>query len=72
MVLVEDVNKKNPLQIVGRNPYSRLVYFECNIASLKGRIVPMPITDARASNRDHDVLRRQTKLSPINSMFIRR
>lgn len=57
-VLAENINKKNPLQIVGRNPHSRLVYFEGNIASLKGRIVPMPITDARASNRDDDVRRR--------------
>jgi tRNA-2-methylthio-N6-dimethylallyladenosine synthase len=69
-VLVEDVNKKNSLQIVGRNPYYRLVYFEGNNASLKGRIVPMPITDTRASTRDDDVLRRCTKLSPTISISI--
>ena len=47
-VLVEDVNMKNPLQVVGRNPHSRLVYFEGNFAALKGKIVPVLITEARA------------------------
>ena len=27
-VLVEEINVKNPSQLVGRNPHSRLVYFE--------------------------------------------
>lgn len=68
-VLEEGINKKNPLHVVGRNPHSRFC-FEGNIAFLKGRIVLMPITDARASNRDGDVLERKKKLSPINSLSI--
>jgi len=34
-VLVEEVNPKQPKQLVGRNPHSRLVYFDGNYAELK-------------------------------------
>ena len=47
-VLVEDINIKNPLQVYGRNPHSRLVYFEGNIKELKGKIVPVKIVEARS------------------------
>jgi len=45
-VLVEDVNIKNPSQVVGRNPQSRLVYFDGNLAELRGKIVKVEITEA--------------------------
>jgi tRNA-2-methylthio-N6-dimethylallyladenosine synthase len=47
-ILVEEINPKNPSQLVGRNPHSRLVYFEGNFSDLKGKIVPVLITEARA------------------------
>lgn len=47
-ILVEDINPKNPQQLVGRNPHSRLVYFDGNYADLKGKIVPVLIKEARA------------------------
>ena len=66
--LVDNVYKMTPVQIIGWNSNSHLVYSEGNIASLKGRIVPVPITDARASYQDDDVLRSKTTLSTISSM----
>lgn len=47
-VLVEDIDLKNPTQVIGRNPHSRLVYFEGNFSELKGKIVQVLITDAKA------------------------
>eukprot|EP01031_Cornospumella_fuschlensis_P029006 gene29006-35011_t len=47
-VLVEEVNIKNPRQVIGRNPHSRLVFFEGNYQSLKGRTVQVRITEAKA------------------------
>jgi tRNA-2-methylthio-N6-dimethylallyladenosine synthase len=47
-ILVEEINIKNPLQLVGRNEHSRLVYFDGNYNELKGKIVPVLITEARA------------------------
>jgi tRNA-2-methylthio-N6-dimethylallyladenosine synthase len=47
-VLVEDVNVRRPTQLVGRNEHSRLVYFEGNYRKLKGKIVKIKITEARA------------------------
>eukprot|EP00595_Chromulina_sp_UTEXLB2642_P002048 CAMPEP_0196763902 /NCGR_PEP_ID=MMETSP1095-20130614/4978_1 /TAXON_ID=96789 ORGANISM="Chromulina nebulosa, Strain UTEXLB2642" /NCGR_SAMPLE_ID=MMETSP1095 /ASSEMBLY_ACC=CAM_ASM_000446 /LENGTH=432 /DNA_ID=CAMNT_0042118123 /DNA_START=165 /DNA_END=1463 /DNA_ORIENTATION=+ len=46
-VLVEDVNIKNPSQVYGRNPHSRIVFFDGSINELKGKIVPVEITAAR-------------------------
>ena len=47
-VLVEEVNLKRPAQVVGRNEHGRLVFFEGNISELKGKIVPVHITEARS------------------------
>jgi len=47
-VLVEDINIKRPSQVVGRNEHSRLVFFEGDFSSLKGKIVDVEITEARA------------------------
>lgn len=46
-VLVEDVNVKNPSQVVGRTPHSRICYFDGSLADLKGKFVPVRIVEAR-------------------------
>ena len=46
-ILVEDINLKNPLQVYGRNPQTRLVYFPGNIHELKGKIVNVKITSVK-------------------------
>lgn len=46
-VLVEDINPKNVTQVIGRNPHARLVYFAGQFSELKGKIVPVLITEAR-------------------------
>lgn len=46
-VLVEDVNPKNPTQVFGRNPHSRLVFFTGKIEELRGQIVPVTVTEAK-------------------------
>lgn len=47
-VLVEDIDLKNPRQVIGRNSHTRLVYFEGNYSELKGKIVKVLITEAKA------------------------
>lgn len=47
-VLVEAVNPKNSKQVMGRTRSNRLTFFEGDIAVLKGQLVPVHITDARA------------------------
>lgn len=46
-VLVEGVNPKDPNQVYGRLPHSRLVYFPGKIEELRGEIVDVSITEAR-------------------------
>lgn len=46
-VLVEEVNPKNPTQVIGRIPHNRIVYFTGNIAALKGKVVKAKIIQAR-------------------------
>ncbi|WP_071884920.1 tRNA (N6-isopentenyl adenosine(37)-C2)-methylthiotransferase MiaB [Picosynechococcus sp. PCC 73109] len=47
-VLVEDQNPKNPSQVMGRTRGNRLTFFEGDINELKGKIVAVKITEARA------------------------
>ncbi|UZQ55083.1 tRNA (N6-isopentenyl adenosine(37)-C2)-methylthiotransferase MiaB [Trichothermofontia sichuanensis B231] len=47
-VLVEDANPKDPRQVMGRNRRNRLTFFTGDIATLRGQIVPVQITEARA------------------------
>ncbi|MBF2058299.1 MAG: tRNA (N6-isopentenyl adenosine(37)-C2)-methylthiotransferase MiaB [Cyanobacterium sp. T60_A2020_053] len=47
-VLVEDVNPKDTTQVVGRTDGNRLTFFAGNIEELKGRVVPVKITEVRA------------------------
>jgi tRNA-2-methylthio-N6-dimethylallyladenosine synthase len=46
-VLVEDVNMKNPRQVYGRNPQSRLIYFDGLISELKGKLVQVRVIEAK-------------------------
>jgi tRNA-2-methylthio-N6-dimethylallyladenosine synthase len=46
-VLVEDVNPKNPQrQVMGRTRQGRQVYFDGDLAKVKGQLVPVKITQA--------------------------
>ncbi|BAU44975.1 tRNA (N6-isopentenyl adenosine(37)-C2)-methylthiotransferase MiaB [Leptolyngbya sp. O-77] len=47
-VLVEDQNPKDPTQVMGRTRGNRLTYFEGNLEELRGRVVPVEITEVRA------------------------
>ncbi|MEL7070523.1 MAG: tRNA (N6-isopentenyl adenosine(37)-C2)-methylthiotransferase MiaB [Cyanobacteria bacterium J06581_3] len=47
-VLVEAVNPKNPTQVMGRTRGNRLTFFPGDIEQLKGKIVPVKITEIRA------------------------
>ncbi|WP_448571854.1 tRNA (N6-isopentenyl adenosine(37)-C2)-methylthiotransferase MiaB [Trichothermofontia sp.] len=46
-VLVEDANPKDPSQVMGRSRRNRLTFFRGDIATLRGQIVPVQITEAR-------------------------
>jgi len=47
-VLVEEQNPKDPTQVMGRTRGNRLTFFTGNIAELKGRLVPVKVTEVRA------------------------
>lgn len=47
-VLVEGRSSKDDSLVFGRNPHNRLVYFKGDIAELKGKLVDVIITDAKA------------------------
>ncbi|MBF2029207.1 MAG: tRNA (N6-isopentenyl adenosine(37)-C2)-methylthiotransferase MiaB [Oscillatoriales cyanobacterium C42_A2020_001] len=47
-VLVEDRNEKNPGQVMGRTRSNRLTFFAGDIHQLKGKLIPVRITEARA------------------------
>ncbi len=47
-VLVEDANPKDASQVMGRSRRNRLTFFTGDIATLRGQIVPVQITEARA------------------------
>jgi tRNA-2-methylthio-N6-dimethylallyladenosine synthase len=46
-VLVEDGNPRNPLQVMGRTRQGRQVYFDGDLALLRGQFVKVLITEAR-------------------------
>lgn len=46
-VLVEDGNPRNSQQVMGRTRQGRQVYFDGNLASLRGEFVDVLVTDAR-------------------------
>jgi tRNA-2-methylthio-N6-dimethylallyladenosine synthase len=47
-VLVEDQNPKDPTQVMGRTRGNRLTFFPGDIQTLKGQLVTVKITEARA------------------------
>jgi len=47
-VLVEDINPRQPNQVMGRTRGNRLTFFEGDLATLKGKIIPIQITEVRA------------------------
>jgi len=47
-VLVEDQNPKDPTQVMGRTRSNRLTFLTGELASLKGQLVKVTITEARA------------------------
>ena len=55
-VLVEDQNPKNPTQVMGRTRGNRLTFFPGNIEELKGKIVKVKITEARAFSLTGEVI----------------
>jgi tRNA-2-methylthio-N6-dimethylallyladenosine synthase len=56
-VLVEDQNPKNPAQVMGRTRGNRLTFFNGDIVTLKGQVVPVKITEARAFSLTGDMLK---------------
>lgn len=46
-VLVEDPNPRNPAQVLGRTRQGRQVYFDGDLAELKGKFINVKITEAR-------------------------
>jgi tRNA-2-methylthio-N6-dimethylallyladenosine synthase len=47
-VLVEDQNTKNTAQVLGRTSGNRLTFFNGDIEELRGKIVPVKITNVRS------------------------
>jgi tRNA-2-methylthio-N6-dimethylallyladenosine synthase len=47
-VLVEEVNPKDPTQVMGRTSGNRLTFFQGDIEQLKGKLVQVKITEVRA------------------------
>jgi tRNA-2-methylthio-N6-dimethylallyladenosine synthase len=47
-VLVEDINPKDTTQVMGRTRGNRLTFFAGDIQDLKGKVVPVKITQVRA------------------------
>ena len=46
-VLVEDVNPRNPNQVMGRTRQARQAYFDGDLEALRGKLVNVLITEAR-------------------------
>ncbi len=55
-ILVEDLNPKNPHQVMGRTRTNRLCYFDGEIEQLRGQLVDVRITDVRAFSLSGEAL----------------
>lgn len=55
-VLVEDQNPKDPAQVMGRTRSNRLTFAPGNIAELKGKLIKVKITEARAFSLTGQIL----------------
>ncbi len=58
MVLVEEKNIKNSGQVLGRTGGNRLTFFNGKISELRGQVVPVKISEARAFSLTGDMLTR--------------
>ena len=47
-VLVEDINPKDPTQVMGRTRTNRLAFFTGNIDELRGQLIKIKVTEVRA------------------------
>ena len=47
-VLVEDVNVRNPSEVMGRIEHSKIVHFQGDYVELKGQVIDVLITEANA------------------------
>ena len=55
-VLVEERNTKNPDQVLGRTGGNRLTFFNGDIEELRGKVVPVKITEVRAFSLTGDMV----------------
>jgi tRNA-2-methylthio-N6-dimethylallyladenosine synthase len=55
-VLVEDRNAKNPDQVLGRTRGNRLTFFNGDIEELRGKVVPVKISEVRAFSLTGDMV----------------
>jgi tRNA-2-methylthio-N6-dimethylallyladenosine synthase len=55
-VLVEDRNTKNPDQVLGRTRGNRLTFFNGDIEELRGKVVPVKISEVRAFSLTGDMV----------------
>jgi tRNA-2-methylthio-N6-dimethylallyladenosine synthase len=55
-VLVEDRNTKNPDQVLGRTRGNRLTFFNGDIDELRGKVVPVQISEVRAFSLTGDMV----------------
>jgi tRNA-2-methylthio-N6-dimethylallyladenosine synthase len=55
-VLVEATNPKNPAQVMGRTRGNRLTFFPGDIATMKGELIKVKITEARPFSLTGDPL----------------
>ncbi len=55
-VLVEERNTKNPDQVLGRTRGNRLTFFNGDIEELRGKVVPVQISEARAFSLTGDMV----------------
>ncbi|MGJ3247533.1 MAG: tRNA (N6-isopentenyl adenosine(37)-C2)-methylthiotransferase MiaB [Elainellaceae cyanobacterium] len=60
-VLVEDQNPKDATQVMGRTRGNRLTFFAGDIATLKGQLVTVKITEARAFSLTGDVVEHESR-----------
>ncbi len=60
-ILVEEQNTKDPRQVMGRTQSNRLTFFPGDISQLRGKIVPVKITDIRAFSLTGEMAREREK-----------
>ncbi|HHP7246169.1 MAG TPA: tRNA (N6-isopentenyl adenosine(37)-C2)-methylthiotransferase MiaB [Elainellaceae cyanobacterium] len=64
-VLVEDQNPKDTTQVMGRTRGNRLTFFKGDVATLKGQLVTVKVTKARAFSLTGDVVEHESRQSTV-------